>query len=99
MEEESLSCTINSMSRFISANSRFAKALSIRSDDVEWRYFMDCFGKRTDWSNFRKQMELNDAFMFDTKLKRRKGRKFDCTLVCTKIDVNRFSVTVTRTDP
>lgn len=99
MEEESLSCTINSMSRFISANSRFAKALSIRSDDVEWRYFMDCFGKRNDWSDFRKQMELNDAFIFNTKLKRRQGRKFDCTLVCTKIDTNRFSVTLTRTAP
>ena len=97
MEEENLSCTINSMSRFISANSRFTKALSIHSDDVEWRFFMDCFGKIADWRAFRKQMESNDTFLFNTRLKRRNGRKFHCTLECAKIDVNRFSVTMTRT--
>lgn len=88
------SCVINSHGRFINSTKPFAKSLSLKHDDVEWRYFMDFFRHEDDWNAFKHKLSNEVNFTIDTNLRRKTKRSYCATVTCNKIDNNRYKIEI-----
>lgn len=93
-ETDSKICIINSHGRFIQSTKKFAKALSLKHDDIEWRYFFDYFRHEADWKAFKNKLDSDGDFTFDTRLRNRLRRSYRVTLACRKISDTKFRVDI-----
>lgn len=91
-ESESKVCVINSHGRFIESTKLFARALSVKQEDIEWRYFISYFRNEDDWKSFKDKLSVEISFSIDTRLRNKHRRSYRAILNCKKIDENRYSV-------
>lgn len=69
---------VNIHGRLISGNKRFCRMFGFEESEVQWHYITDLYRHAKEWDEFRSAPE---GSCFEARLRNRKGRSFDCTIV------------------
>lgn len=69
---------VNGHGRLLGANKRFCRMFGFEESEITWHYITDLYRHAADW---KKQAAAVDQSVFTVRMKNRKGRSFNCSLI------------------
>ena len=69
---------VNEHGRLLSGNRRFCRMFGFEPSELPWHYVTDLYRYVSDWEKFRRDTQNAS---FNTRMKNRRGRSFECCIV------------------